>query len=105
MIIRYVALLLAAAMSLAFGTQVQPVFAQSKEPTGFKNVTLWINPEYDDPRLLVMLEGKIVGVDAPAQVRFLVPAAAQMFSAGSKDAQGKYSGGPPSRRRGNGWSQ
>ena len=31
----------------------QPAFAANPEPTGFKNVTLWVNPEYDDPRLLV----------------------------------------------------
>ncbi|MFC1918009.1 zinc ribbon domain-containing protein [Chloroflexota bacterium] len=74
------------------------VFAQSaNEPTGFKNVQLWIYPEYDDPRLLVMLEGQIVGVQAPAEVRFLIPAKASMYSAGSKDAQGQYTGGPPHR--------
>ena len=72
--------------------------AQSaNEPTGFKNVQLWIYPEYDDPRLLVMLEGQIVGAQTPAEVRFLVPAKAQMYSAGSKDAQGQYTGGPPHR--------
>ncbi len=76
-----------------------PALAQgSKEPTSFKNVQLWVEPEYDDPRLLVMLEGKIAGANPPATVRFLVPAAAEMFSAGSKDAQGKYSGGPPARK-------
>ena len=63
----------------------------------FKNVELWIYPEYDDPRLLVMLEGQIVGGEVPVQVRFLVPSAAEMYSAGSMDAQGQYSGGPPHR--------
>jgi hypothetical protein len=67
------------------------------EPSGFDDVHLWIYPEYDDPRLLVMLEGRIVGVQAPATVRFLVPSAAEMYSAGSIDAQGHYSGGPPHR--------
>ncbi len=71
--------------------------AASPEPTGFRNVTLWVNPEYDDPRLLVMLEGIVAGVDLPAQVRFPVPSTALMFSAGSKDAQGNYTGGPPAR--------
>jgi hypothetical protein len=70
----------------------------SSEPAGFKNVTLWIYPEYDDPRLLVMLEGKISGATAPVRVRFLVPQSAEMYSAGSKDAQGNYSGGPPDRK-------
>lgn len=75
------------------------VFAQtSDEPTGYRQVTLAINPEYDDHRLLVMLEGQIVGVKAPATVKFLVPTAAEMYSAGSKDAQGVYSGGPPDRQ-------
>lgn len=97
--LRYIALLVVAAISLALGPYMQPVRAESgKEPAGFKNVTLWVYPEYDDPRLLVMLEGKITGVSPPAQVRFLVPAAAEMFSAGSKDAQGSYSGGPPNRQ-------
>lgn len=67
------------------------------EPAGFDDVHLWIYPEYDDPRLLVMLEGQIVGVQAPATVRFLVPSTAEMYSAGSIDAQGHYSGGPPHR--------
>ncbi len=72
--------------------------ARAAEPTSFNNVQLWVDPEYDDPRLLVMLEGKIVGANPPATIRFLVPSGAQMFSAGSKDAQGRYSGGPPARR-------
>lgn len=67
-------------------------------PASLENVHLWINPEYDDPRLLVMLEGQIAGVQAPVRVRFLVPSAAEMYSAGSKDAQGKYTGGPPDRQ-------
>lgn len=75
------------------------VLAQGEpEPTGYKNVTIWVNPEYDDPRLLVMMEGKVDGVTPPATVRFLVPQAAEMFSAGSKNAFGEYSGGPPNRQ-------
>ncbi|MEW6034539.1 MAG: hypothetical protein AB1603_06770, partial [Chloroflexota bacterium] len=68
------------------------------EPTDLKSVRLWVYPEYDDPRLLVMLEGKIEGASPPATVRFLVPAGAEMYSAGSMDSQGKYSGGPPRRK-------
>ncbi|MFH1003012.1 MAG: zinc ribbon domain-containing protein [Chloroflexota bacterium] len=90
-------LVLLAAVCLLL-TGAKATLAQTgTEPTGFKNVQLWINPEYDDPRLLVMLEGQIVGVTAPAEVRFLVPTAAEMYSAGSMDAQGQYSGGPPPR--------
>ena len=37
------------------------------------------------------------GVAIPATVRFLVPAAAEMYSAGSMDASGIYDGGPPRR--------
>ncbi|MFC2022473.1 zinc ribbon domain-containing protein [Chloroflexota bacterium] len=75
-----------------------PVLAQEeKEVTGFDNVQLWIYPEYDDPRLLVMLEGQIAGAEPPAVVKFLVPSKAEMYSAGSMDAQGQYSGGPPHR--------
>ena len=74
------------------------VSAQNENvPTGFQNMQLWVYPEYDDPRLLVMLEGQIVGTEPPAEVRFLVPSAAEMYSAGSMDAQGQYSGGPPQR--------
>ena len=47
-----------------------------------------IYPEYDEPSLLIMLEGKITGANPPVQVRFLVPSTAEMYSAGSKDAQG-----------------
>jgi hypothetical protein len=67
------------------------------EPLNLTGVILWIYPEYDDPRLLVMLEGRVSGVNPPAQIRFLVPSSAEMYSAGSKDAQGNYSGGPPNR--------
>lgn len=74
------------------------VLAQGEnEPAGFNNVHLWIYPEYDDSRLLVMLEGQIAGVQAPATVRFLIPSTAEMTWAGSMDAQGDYSEGPPPR--------
>ncbi len=80
-------------------TAVSQAIAQSEnEPVGFKNVRLWVNPEYDDPRLLVMLEGQLAGVKPPAKARFLVPSTAEMYSAGSLDAQGVYSGGPPQRK-------
>ena len=84
-----------------------PAFGQGVEPAGFRNVKLWVYPEFDDPRLLVMLEGQIDGATPPATVRFLVPAAAQMYSAGSMDAQGKYSGGPPRREASSlpGWDE
>ncbi|MDO9066307.1 MAG: hypothetical protein Q7U96_04410, partial [Chloroflexota bacterium] len=96
--IRFLIILVLALVSLS-GSYMQTALAQSgSEPTGLKNVTLWLNPEYDDPRLLVMLEGKIVGVNPPARIRFLVPTAAEMYSAGSKDATGKYTGGPPDRK-------
>lgn len=75
---------------------VQPAFGA--EPAGYQNVTVWVNPEYDDPRLLVMVQGQVTGVTPPATVRFLVPAGAEMYSAGSMDAQGKYTGGPPDRK-------
>jgi len=97
--LRYVLFLVVTTISLLLNLPTQPASAQTtKEPAGFRSVTLWVYPEYDDPRLLVMLEGKITGVDAPALIRFLVPAAAKMYSAGWKDAQGKYTGGPPERK-------
>jgi hypothetical protein len=99
-------LLLAIAAALVLGGAT-PVQAQTPEPTALKSVHLWVNPEYDDPRLLVMLEGQIVGAQAPARVRFLVPSTAEMYSAGSKDALGKYSGGPPDRKASSipGWDE
>ncbi len=101
-----VVLSLAAAAALAVGS-IASVNAQTAEPTAFKNVRLWVNPEYDDPRLLVMIEGQIVGAQAPAPVRFLVPSSAEMYSAGSKDASGEYSGGPPDRKESSipGWDE
>ncbi len=62
-----------------------------------ENVQLWIYPEYDDPRLLVMLEGRLAGVEPPQKMEFMVPSTAEMYSAGSMDSQGRYSGGPPDR--------
>lgn len=74
------------------------ILAQGEnEPSGFNSVHLWIYPEYDDPRLLVMLEGQVIGIETPATVRFLVPSTAVMYSAGSIDTQGHYTGGPPHR--------
>ncbi|MFH1652202.1 MAG: zinc ribbon domain-containing protein [Chloroflexota bacterium] len=92
-------LLFIVTLTVLFVTGARPLaFAQNENiPTGFSNVRLWVYPEYDDPRLLVMLEGTIVGATAPAQVRFLVPSEASMYSAGSMDAQGQYTGGPPDR--------
>ncbi|MEK7352965.1 MAG: zinc ribbon domain-containing protein [Chloroflexota bacterium] len=98
--LRYLVLLVVAMVSLAFGGSVQPALAQSdNETVRFKDVALWLNPEYDDPRLLVMLEGNLDGVAAPVRVRFLVPEAAEMYSAGSLTARGGqgYTGGPPER--------
>ncbi len=106
--IRYGILFALALISLLSGPYLRPAFAQTaKEPTGLKNVTLWLNPEYDDPRFLMMLEGKIAASEVPAEVRFLVPEAAFMFSAGAKDATGKYTGGPPKRVPSNvpGWDE
>jgi hypothetical protein len=105
---RYIIFLFIAIITLAIGINVQPASAQLvKEPTGFKNVSLWIYPEYDDSRLLVMLEGQISGATPPAQVRFLVPQTAEMYSAGSKDSTGKYTGGPPNRKASDipGWDE
>ncbi len=74
------------------------IFAQGIDPAlKYKNVHLWVNPEYDDTRLLVMMQGQIDGVTAPVAVTFLVPTAAEMYSAGSIDTSGKYTGGPPDR--------
>jgi hypothetical protein len=97
--LKYILLFVAAILSSFVGALQADVPAQSaNEPTGLNNVTLWIYPEYDDPRLLIMMEGQATGVNLPAQIRFLVPSAAEMYSAGSKDAQGIYTGGPPDRK-------
>jgi hypothetical protein len=72
--------------------------AQDEPPaTGYSNVQVWVNPEYDDPSLLVMMQGTIVGATPPARVDFLVPTGAVMYSAGSMNADGTYTGGPPDR--------
>ncbi|MDD5191489.1 MAG: zinc ribbon domain-containing protein [Dehalococcoidales bacterium] len=77
------------------------------ESVKYKNVHIWVNPEYDNPRLLVMMQGQLDGVTAPATVTFLVPTTAEMYSAGSIDADGKYTGGPPDRVASSvsGWDQ
>jgi hypothetical protein len=66
------------------------IVAAEAEPEGIKDVQVWVLPEFDDPRLLIMMEGELVGVPPPATVRFLVPDSAEMYSAGSKDAQDQY---------------
>jgi hypothetical protein len=90
--------LLLPVMTLAVALATVSAFAQEGEDAvSFGNVRLWVYPEYDVPRLLVMMEREIVGVDIPATVRFLVPETAVMYSVGSKDEAGVYSGGPPDR--------
>ncbi len=97
------------AISLLFTfADKSPVLAQEEnEITGFGNVQLWIYPEYDDPRLLVMLQGQVEGVEPPGLVRFLVPSEAEMYSAGSMDVLGQYTGGPPNRESSSipGWDE
>ncbi|MBI2958506.1 MAG: zinc ribbon domain-containing protein [Chloroflexi bacterium] len=66
------------------------------EPT-YKAVRVWVNPEYDHPRdvtapdplVLTMIEGQIAGATPPVTVKFLIPASALMYSAGSLDAPGR----------------
>ena len=57
--------------------------------------------------MLVIITGDVDGVAAPATVRFLVPSAAEMYSAGSIDDVGVYSGGPPDRESSSleGWDE
>lgn len=70
------------------------------EPTALKSLKLWVNPEYDDPRVLTMIEGhvdiqgRVATVNAPALVRFMVPANAEFYSAGFRDEQGIYQRAP-----------
>lgn len=96
-ICRVLLLSVAIGLCITMAGMPQALAQDENEPVGFENVSLWLYPEYDDPRLLMMLQGQIVGVEAPALVRFLVPSAAEMYSAGSKDAQDRYTGGPPDR--------
>jgi hypothetical protein len=87
--------LLAAALVMPAG-----LVAAEAEPPSISDVQVSVFPEFDDPRLLVMIQGRIDGVTPPATVRFLVPDSAEMYSAGSKDAQDNYlnpTGGPPRR--------
>ena len=106
-LVRFLAILSAVFLMTA-GSGNTPALAQDEAGvTGFQNVQLWVYPEFDDPRLLVMMEGQIVGAEAPVEVRFLVPSAAEMYSAGSMDAEGQYSGGPPARQASSepGWDE
>jgi len=84
--------LLAVALALPAG-----IVVAEAEPEALSDVQLWVLPEYDDPRLLVMIQGSVVGATPPTTIRFLVPDSAEMYSAGSKDAQDNYTGGPPRR--------
>ena len=106
--LRYLVVLAVMLVAVLSGRFAQPALAQSGNETAnvpaFKNVVLRVNPEYDDllkygtPTLLVIMEGTLSGGQPPAQVSFLVPVEAGMYSAGSIDAQGKYTGGPPGRK-------
>ena len=105
---RYLVLLAFAVIGLAFGRQPEAALAQTDNQTiKFKNSVVWIRPEYDDPRLLVMFGGRLDGVEAPVRVSFLVPAAAEVIVAGSIDAQDRYSPSSPDRQASSvpGWEE
>ncbi|MFC1872872.1 zinc ribbon domain-containing protein [Chloroflexota bacterium] len=95
--ISFILLALLAAAVFALAPVPPMAYAETADGITLENVRLWLNPEYDDPRLLVMLEGQIAGFSAPVELSFLVPSAAEMYSAGSKDSHGVYTGGPPDR--------
>jgi hypothetical protein len=84
---------------LIFSIVRNPVVAQDETNiTRLQDVILDIYPEYDDPRLLVMIEGQVLATAVfPVEVQFLVPTSAYMYSAGSIDATGNYSGGTHDR--------
>ena len=96
--LKYILICLIATVLLLTPIGQSTVFAQDEPSIIYDNVRLWVNPEYDDSRLLVMMQGQVEGFQAPITVRFLVPYAAEMYSAGSIDSTGKYSGGPPERK-------
>jgi hypothetical protein len=82
---------------ISAGASHQALAQAENEPEGFKAVRLLVYPEFDDPRLLVMLRGEIVGAEAPVKVRFLVPATAEMYFTGAIDAAGQYFPSQPQR--------
>lgn len=91
-------LLISVVMGLIFVAKSPLAYALPEdEPTGLSFLQVRVYPEYDDPRLLVILRGQITGAEAsdddPVTVRFLVPHAAFMFSAGFFDALGEYQRG------------
>jgi len=86
-----IAVVLSGSLAAAAVAQDEPAFS-------FSNVQLWVNPEYDDPSLLVMLEGTLTSAAPPVTVAFLVPTGAVMYSRGSKDASGSYNVGPNDTR-------
>ena len=90
-------LLAIASLSLSITCSIWVSAQNDNDLSELDNVHLWVYPEYDDPRLLVMLQGQIVDIQAPTTIRFLVPSAAEMYSAGAIDDQGHYSGSPPHR--------
>ena len=115
--LRLLGLMFLLGASLLLGGRNVPVLAQSGNETApaavnfsYANVKVWVNPEYDDPRLLVMMQGQLVGATPPVRVKFLVPSGAVMYSAGSKDAQDVYippAGGVPFRNASSvpGWDE
>jgi zinc-ribbon domain len=87
--VRNMALSLVVTCGMLAALPFAAVISHAAEPLGLKNVIIKIDPEYDDsaqlgvPSVLVMMDGEIVGTNAPATVRFLVPTDATLYSAGS----------------------
>ena len=68
-----------------------PTVAFAEEPTQYSNVTLWVWPEYDDPRLLVMWEGNVAGQSGTTTTaKFLVPTGVELYFTGYQDNTGKF---------------
>ncbi len=95
---RLLLVLLTLSTIVAFSALASTPALAEPEPESFQYVKVEIYPEYDDTRLLVMMEGDVAGVDIPATVRFLIPTNAEINSVHSIDERGHYTGDPPRRK-------
>ena len=64
-----------------------PILARAQGPTQLKSLTIKLWPEYDDPRLLVIIDGEL---DTPgSEIRLPIPDDAELNAVASSDNSGR----------------
>lgn len=68
-----------------------PSFASAQTPERITNLDIHVWPEFDDPRVLVQLDGNLAAQnDYPRQIEFYIPAAAALTATAYQDEKQQF---------------